>query len=131
LPVWDFKWDGAHVEKRILMPYRQNSVHVIYRLLASPPTALLRLTPAVHFRGYEDRVDTARNSPSQTPYRISTAGGLHCITAEGGEELPPLRLFICNGNGVPIETSFVSDARVTSEYLYPVEESRGYEFRGT
>ncbi|MGH7617416.1 MAG: amylo-alpha-1,6-glucosidase, partial [Gemmatimonadaceae bacterium] len=26
---------------------------------------------------------------------------------------------------------FVSDERVTSEYVYPVEQSRGYEFRGT
>ena len=59
LPVWDFKWNGTHIEKRILMPYRQNTVHVTYRLVEGAPDAILRLIPAVHFRGYEDRVDTA------------------------------------------------------------------------
>jgi predicted glycogen debranching enzyme len=30
-----------------------------------------------------------------------------------------------------VESTFVNEERVTSEFLYPVEEERGYEFRGT
>src|SRR3954463_8366011 len=39
LPVWEYQWNGARLEKRILMPHRQNSVHVSYRLLDGPATA--------------------------------------------------------------------------------------------
>src|SRR4029078_11676810 len=33
LPKWIYEFGGARFEKRILMPYRQNTVHVTYRLL--------------------------------------------------------------------------------------------------
>src|SRR6185503_2833296 len=33
LPVWEYEWEGVRIEKRILMPHRQNTVHVTYRLL--------------------------------------------------------------------------------------------------
>src|SRR3954471_11704074 len=33
LPVWRYELPGAVIEKRILMPYGQNTVHVTYRLL--------------------------------------------------------------------------------------------------
>src|SRR5688572_32065437 len=33
LPVWRFEIEGVVVEKRLLLPYRQNTVHVTYRLL--------------------------------------------------------------------------------------------------
>ncbi|MDB4878157.1 MAG: glycogen debranching enzyme [Gemmatimonadetes bacterium] len=125
LPVWEYQWEGVRLEKRILMPYRQNTVHVIYRLLEGPETATLELHPAVHFRGYEDRVDTPNNSPANTRYAMTMSGGMHLLAVEGN--LPPLRLQIFDG----LASRFIADERVTSEFLYPVEESRGYEFRGT
>src|SRR4051794_21293484 len=33
LPVWTYAIDGYTIEKRVLMPHRQNTVHVTYRLL--------------------------------------------------------------------------------------------------
>ena len=33
LPVWRYELPGAVIEKRVLMPYGQNTVHVTYRLL--------------------------------------------------------------------------------------------------
>src|SRR5438552_15236304 len=50
LPVWVHETAGTRIEKRVLMPHQQNTVHVTYRLLAGPP-ARLDLRPAVHFRG--------------------------------------------------------------------------------
>ena len=33
LPVWRYELDGVAIEKRLLMPHGQNTVHVTYRLL--------------------------------------------------------------------------------------------------
>ncbi len=125
LPVWEFKWAGLHLEKRVLMPHRQNSVHVSYRLLEGPDRVLLQLMPALHFRGYEDPVGSSVNSPATTRYTMSSSGGVHVVSVSG--DTPPLRIRIDGAEGSP----FIADERVTSEFLYPVEESRGYEFRGT
>jgi predicted glycogen debranching enzyme len=131
LPVWDYEWDGMHVEKRILMPYRQNTVHVTYRLVAGPDIAKLELNPTIHFRGYEDRVNTPRNAPSVSRYEMRSENGMYWVTAESPDDLPWLRLYVSKADGRAANCAFVSDERVTSEFLYPVEQSRGYEFRGT
>ena len=125
LPVWEYQWEGIRLEKRILMPHRQNTVHIIYRLLDGPTSTRLELHPAVHFRGYEDPVGSDVSSPSTARYVMAMSGGLHVLSTEGGG-IPPLRLKI-DGAGAQ---RFVADERVTSEFVYPVEESRGYEFRG-
>jgi predicted glycogen debranching enzyme len=124
LPVWEYSWKGMRIEKRVLMPHRQNSVHLTYRLLEGPTGATLELHPAVHFRGYEAPVGSTENSPSTSRHSRQEAGGVHTLSVD---KLPPLRLFI----SATSEHHFVSDERVTSEYVYPVEERRGYEFRGT
>ena len=125
LPVWEYQWNGVRLEKRILMPHRQNSVHISYRLVDGPSTARLELVPAVHFRGYEDPVNNETYLPSKVPYAITMAGGVHQIGVEG--PLPPLRLTILGAD----EHRFIADEHAASELLYRVEESRGYEFRGT
>jgi predicted glycogen debranching enzyme len=125
LPVWQYEWEGIRFEKRILMPYRQNSVHVTYRLLDGPANAVLELLPAVHFRGYEDRVDTPFNSPSTTRHSFDTSNDVHLLSVDG--VVGPLRLKIIGGRS----NHFEPNERVTSEFVYPVEQSRGYEFRGT
>jgi predicted glycogen debranching enzyme len=125
-PAWVIECGSARVEKRIHMPHGQNSVHVTYTMLEGPDRVTLELTPAVHFRGYEDRVDTPRNAPTTTRYTMTASGGLHLLSAAGSDDLPPLRLTVVGG-----AWRFLSDERMTNEFIYPVEESRGYEFRGT
>ncbi|HEY4130313.1 MAG TPA: amylo-alpha-1,6-glucosidase, partial [Gemmatimonadaceae bacterium] len=127
LPVWEYSIDGVRVEKRVLMPYRQNTVHVTYRLLQGPAKAKLLLEPAVHFRGYEDPVTAADFHPSKARYSMSTSGDVHVLSAETHEKLPSLRIKIIGAASAP----FTADPHMTSEFLYPVEESRGYEFVGT
>jgi predicted glycogen debranching enzyme len=120
LPVWRYRIDGAEVEKRIYMPYRQNTVFVTYALLSGVPSVQLELHPAVHFRSYEAPV----NAPLQPRYTLSKSGAYHYLSTEG--PYPPLRLVVSGG-----DEHFVADERLTSEFLYPVEEMRGYEFRGS
>ena len=126
LPVWEYQWQGVRLERRILMPHRQNTVHVTYRMLEGPDTATLRLRPAVHFRGYEDPVNTKRHAPSEKDYAMTSSGGVHELTVAEAD-VPPLRIQIC-GSG---EQQFVADEKLSNELLYPVEESRGYEYTGT
>jgi len=125
LPIWEYEWHGLRLEKRVVMPHKQNTVHVAYRLLAGPENATLQLHPAVHFRGYEEPVSTETQSPSSVQYSMTRTGDIHLLTSSNG--VPPLRLQIAGVDG----HRFVSEERTTSEFLYPVEESRGYEFRGT
>ena len=50
---------GRGIEKRLLMPYGQNTVHVTYRLLEGTGPVRLALRPSIQFRGYEPAVDTS------------------------------------------------------------------------
>jgi len=125
LPVWEYVWQGMRLEKRIMMPHRQNTVYVCYQLLDGPDTVRLELMPALHFRGYEDPVASLEQAPTRTSYSIGSSRGMHIVSAKNG--VPSLRLQILGDDA----NRFISDERLTSEFLYPVEESRGYEFRGT
>jgi predicted glycogen debranching enzyme len=121
LPVWEYEWGGIRIEKRVFMPHKQNTVYVRYCLTGGDGPVHLELHPALHFRSYESPV----NLKIATRYSLAQSAGLYLFDA-GDPQLPPLRVRI---EGVP--ASFVHEERVTSEFLYPVEEARGYEFRGT
>jgi predicted glycogen debranching enzyme len=128
LPIWEYECGEVRLEKRVLMPHKQNTVYVTYRLLRGDDVGL-DLRPAVHFRGYEDPVNTSRNAPRETQYIISRQGGVHLISID--RELPPLRLRLSGGDGTAPPYRFIADEQAGSEFLFPVEESRGYEFRGS
>src|SRR3712207_1503381 len=51
LPVWEYEVGHATIERRVVMPHRQNTVVVMYRMLAGDAALQLELQPAVHFRG--------------------------------------------------------------------------------
>jgi predicted glycogen debranching enzyme len=121
LPVWEYDWADVRIEKRILMPHKQNTVQVRYCLTKGEGPIKLELHPALHFRAYESPV----NLKITTRYSLAQSAGFH-IFESGDQQLPPLRMRI---DGAP--ASFVHEERITSEFLYPVEEERGYEFRGT
>jgi predicted glycogen debranching enzyme len=119
LPVWIFEIRGYTVEKRIVMPHRQNTVRVTYRLLAGPGPLTLELRPGVHFRPHEAVVAV----PLQR-YRFSAEGGRYEIAA-ADSDLPPLRLAL----GEP-DAPFVLESERLAELVYRVERSRGYDAQG-
>ena len=121
LPVWEYEWAGVRIEKRVFMPHKQNTVFIRYCLIGGDGPVKLELHPALHFRSYESPV----NVTLQTRYSLSQSGGLYVFDA-GDPALPPLRVRIDGASG-----SYVHEERITSEFLYPVEQARGYEFRGT
>ncbi|HEY9228915.1 MAG TPA: amylo-alpha-1,6-glucosidase [Gemmatimonadaceae bacterium] len=131
LPVWDYTWGGVRLEKRILMPHAQNSVHVTFTLVDGAETARLELQPALHFRGYEDPVNSQVCAPSLARYEMSTSQQTYFVTARDAQQFPQLRMRITGSTGEPASCSFISEERLTDEHLYPVEQDRGYEFRGS
>ena len=82
LPVWRYEVDGFTIEKRILMPYGQNTVHITYRVLAGEGVVRFNLRPSVHYRGYEAPVDVGgraglhdcRQRRSSTRFPRATTG---------------------------------------------------------
>src|SRR5262249_57474879 len=53
LPVWTYHVRGIVLEKRVVLPHLQNTVHVSYRVLAGGTPPRLELRPAVHLHPYE------------------------------------------------------------------------------
>ena len=87
LPVWTYDVAGVRFEKRVLMPYLQNTTHISYRLLSEEPIRL-ELSPLVAFRLHDAPVC----HPVTAPYLVQALGDRFEI-APGGD-LPPLRLFL-------------------------------------
>ncbi|HLO77165.1 MAG TPA: glycogen debranching enzyme N-terminal domain-containing protein, partial [Magnetospirillum sp.] len=56
LPVWRFQGAGRVIERRMVMPWRQNTVHVLYSLLEGEPVGLV-LRPWLHVRHADWGVD--------------------------------------------------------------------------
>jgi len=122
LPIWRYTVEGALIEKRVFMPYRQNTVLVLFDLRSGDHQIELTLTAAIHFRAQEAAVD----EPLGGPYEITSAeqGFLGFEVSLKGSPLPPLRLRVHG------EAAFVLDVKTIENVLYPVEESRGYPARG-
>ena len=118
LPVWEYAVGGIVLEKRIVMPHRQNTTYLLYRLLEGDARVQLELRPAVHFRHYEH--DVTRAGP--TNYRI-TVSETYEIACDDGPAV--LRLGV---HGV--EHAFTQDPRVLAEVSYRVEKARGYAAEG-
>ncbi len=110
MPVWEFTVGDALLERRVLMPHRQNTTFVLYRLLHGSGDVRLELRPAVHFRGYEAEVTT----PMQSNYRLSL-GDVHEITCDDGPATLRLKLY-------GADQQFVQDPCEHAELHYRVEQ---------
>ncbi|HEU4344824.1 MAG TPA: amylo-alpha-1,6-glucosidase, partial [Candidatus Binatia bacterium] len=117
LPIWRYQLDHMILEKRVHLPYRQNTVHVTYRLVATSGEVELKLRPLIQFRGHEAPV----SSPPDEPYVLTVLEDQYEISTA---TLPPLRLLLY-GRG-----EFVVERRKIERVLYPLEEQRGYDAVG-
>jgi predicted glycogen debranching enzyme len=119
LPVWRYEVGNIVFEKRILLPHRQNTVHVHYRLVAGFGPVRLKLRPSVHFRPHEAPV----SEEHARPYTLTAVD--HRYELSAGAPLPPLRMYL-HGQ----RAAFTVDGQRLQDILYRVEESRGYEHLG-
>jgi predicted glycogen debranching enzyme len=128
LPVWRYQVGDFILEKRILLPNRQNTVHLTYQLFGGDGTARLRLRPFMNFRAHEARVD----QPMKGPYQVTAHGNqVEVQPLKKGSEAsepaacPPLRMFPAIGPG-----ALVLDGGSCQDIFYRMEFNRGYEARG-
>jgi predicted glycogen debranching enzyme len=119
LPVWLYELDGITIEKRVLMPHAQNTVHVTYRLVDGDAPVRLTLRPSVQFRGYEAPVTAA----TDLRYALSAEEDRYELSADA--DLPPLRLSL-RGH----RAALTLDAVGASAVPYQMEANRGYEAAG-
>jgi predicted glycogen debranching enzyme len=118
LPVWVFDLDGWTLEKRLLLPHGQNTVHLGYALAAGEGTVRLDLQPSVHFRHHEAPVSQVLDEP----YALAIVEDQVEITAGA---LPPLRLRACGE-----DASLTVKPQRVRQVLFQMEERRGYESSG-
>lgn len=118
-PVWIYAAGGWVVERRIVMPARENTTFLLYRLL-SGPTLRLRARPWVHFRSHDADVSTRLHGP----FRLTTIEERHEIAS--AVDHPPLRFEILGG-----PPAFTADALAVTDVHYRDEEHRGYPSVGS
>jgi predicted glycogen debranching enzyme len=119
LPVWMYEIGGYRLEKRLVIPYRQNTVHLIYKLLAGDGALRLGVRPVVNFRSHDAPVST----PLRSGYTVKMVDDRCEISID--PEPPILRIHFDGTN-----SAFTFDRKVIGEIVYPLEEERGYEASG-
>jgi len=118
LPVWRFARDGVVLERRVVMPWRQNTTLVSYRLLSGGPEIGLDLRPWMHFRGNDGPADQPLY-----PSVLSWLQGGRIEVTQGA--FPPLRLAV----RATSPSLILGDERTESAF-YPIEAERDYTAHG-
>ncbi len=118
LPVWIYDIGGFLLERRLLMPHRQNTVHIRYRLVRGEGVLRLGLRPAIHFRSH----DAAVSAASDASYALKICEDHYELS--GSKDLPPLRMLLYGARGA------FTTSRQTHEVIYKAEENRGYDYKG-
>ena len=113
LPIWRYQIDDFVVEKRLCLPYRENTVHITYRLLSHAGKLGIRLRPLIQFREHEAPVDRQ----PQAPYVLTVVEDQYEISSG---IFPPLRLLL-HGKG-----EFTIERKKIEHLRYVLEETRGY-----
>ncbi len=119
IPTWLYEVNGVQIQKRILMPYLQNTVHITYTLLSDQEGLDLELRPSLNFRPIE-----ANLSLSQLDgYEMRSRG--EQFEFESNADYPPLRMKVW---GQPAQ--FLQDGGSTREITYTLDDQRGYPSKG-
>ena len=121
LPVWLYEYRGHLIEKRVVMPHRQNTVFVMYTRKQGKGPLHLTLAPWIHFRPHEGTL----GGPIEGVYAVRAIAGRYEIEDTGDVGLPPLRLQLVGGDG-----RFAINDRRIRNVRYQVEQSRGYDASG-
>ncbi|GFO56415.1 glycogen debranching protein [Geomonas sp. Red276] len=120
LPIWRYQIDGTVIERQLILAHRQNTAHLIYRMVEGEGKVRLKLQPSLHFRPHDSPVDLKE----EHPYIFSAVENRYQISS--GPNAPQLRLVITGGRG-----TFTLEERNTSNVFYAQEDARGYESVGS
>ena len=121
LPVWTFEYKGQVIEKRVMMPHRQNTVLITYKRLSGPGKMRISFQPWVQFRPHEG----ALSSLIANRYALRVIGNHYEIEDTLDPGLPPLRI---KWDGAPV--MFALGEHNIRNVKYLIEQSRGYDASG-
>ena len=119
LPIWRYNVGGVVLERQVMLPHEQNTVHITYRLVSGEGTVRLKILPSLHFRAHEAPVST----PLPTRFVLTVEDDRYEVSA--GAELPSLRMMLCGQR-----TAFTVETRKIPNVLFRIEGLRGYEHTG-
>lgn len=118
LPVWTYNFNGVVLEKRIVMTYMQNTVHVIYKVLSGDDSLQITLQPLLHFRSTNLSVDV----PITQNYIMTIIKNRYEVCCEG---CPSLKMYL-DGE----ESHFTLSEQKIKDIYFRVEARRGYASLG-
>ena len=121
LPVWRFEHQGHVIEKRIIMPHRQNTVLITFERLSGNGRLQLLMIPWIQFRPHEGAFSALKDNR----YALRVSAGRYEIEDNLDAGLPPLRIKL-----VGESASFAFNERCLRGARYPIEQSRGYDASG-
>ena len=120
LPIWSYRIKDTIIEKQLVLMHQQNTVHLIYRLVAGEQKVRLKLQPGIHFRPHDAPVDQT----IEEPYIFSAVENRYQIAS--GSNPPQLRLVAEGGR-----ETFTLEERETTDIFYAKESARGYDSLGS
>jgi predicted glycogen debranching enzyme len=119
LPIWRYKVGGVVLEKQVMLPHAQNTVHITYRQVSGEEIVRLKVMPSLHFRAHEAPVSTS------LPTRFTLMVEDDHYEVSAGTELPSLRMMLYGRR-----TAFTVETRKIPNVLFRIEGHRGYEHTG-
>ena len=120
LPIWTYEVEGVTLEKRLVMPHRQNTVFINYKVVGGDSSVRLELRPALQFRPHEGVLSRLADEP----YTVTAVGDRYEF-ASANPLLPPLRTLPQGA-----DAALTIDRRYVKDLLYRTEQARGYEAKG-
>jgi len=121
LPVWTVEHQGHVIEKRIIMPHRQNTVLITCERLSGTGRVQISFDPWIHFRPHEG----ALSGLVDNQYALRVMAGRYEIEDTLKPGLPPLRMKLVGANA-----KFGIDEHRIRNVKYFIEQSRGYDSAG-
>jgi predicted glycogen debranching enzyme len=122
LPVWVYAAGHAVIEKRVVMPTRQNTTHVRFHVSSPGERTVLRLMPFTSPRAHEGPV----SATPDVPLRVSVHGSLVDL-ASASDDVPSMRWLVSTQASIACHL----DRPWSSAVEYALERDRGYDFAGT
>jgi predicted glycogen debranching enzyme len=120
LPVWRYSAARTVLERRILMPYMQNTVYITYHVVSGAEPVRLELRPLMHFRPHGLPV----SEPLQGSYVLAMSEDRYEVSAS--PNLPGLRLYLQGTEG-----TLTVDREIVRDLFYRKEAESGYEAYGS
>jgi predicted glycogen debranching enzyme len=125
-PAWRYQHGPVILDKWIVVPNRQNTVHVSYALRAADAPVRLIIRPEVDIRPHEGTLGgEASYAPTRPPVAITEVDQGFEVQA-GDARVPALRIG-CRGSGATPARHREDGSR---HYLYRYERARGYDCHG-